>query len=383
MNGSMSGPAPFDPYLEWLGIEPHEQPADHYRLLGVPRYESSADAIRAAADGRMAHVRSFQTGPRGIYTQSLLNELTAAKLCLLDPQAKARYDARLSQRLAAAASGPSMPPPAPISSLQPPPHVEPPPPISPAISSPPVDSFAPPMAAQASSTGSTLSQPAAEGEPVESESRRLAWWLVLIPVLLIAVLVVATGVWGVGRWRLARMQQQSENGGEAVDGGDGNASDGADGEDGADAGETDVGPSNVVQQQRDGTLRFRAADAQIHGTALRLEEGPTASSIVNWILRDDWLSWDFRVEKPAVFHVRIVYRAAEDAAGGEYELAIGDERKTATVRTSPADGECTDELYLAVRRTGRHTLSMRVITKPGSELLTLKEIRLSPAAGFR
>ena len=27
----------FDPYHRWLGIPPEEQPADHYRLLGIPR----------------------------------------------------------------------------------------------------------------------------------------------------------------------------------------------------------------------------------------------------------------------------------------------------------------------------------------------------------
>src|SRR5689334_11192543 len=91
--------APFDPYEQWLGIEPHEQPADHYRLLGLARFETDRERILAAADERMAHVRSFQTGPRGALTQKLLNELATARICLLDPQAKAVYDASLSGQL--------------------------------------------------------------------------------------------------------------------------------------------------------------------------------------------------------------------------------------------------------------------------------------------
>ena len=79
----------FDPYHEWLGIPPEQQPPDHYQLLGVPRHESDASAIEAAADGRMLLVRSFQTGPRSRFTQSLLNEITAAKLCLLSPASRA------------------------------------------------------------------------------------------------------------------------------------------------------------------------------------------------------------------------------------------------------------------------------------------------------
>ena len=41
--------ADFDPYWQWLGIAPHEQPADHYRLLGLPRYENDPAKIAAAA----------------------------------------------------------------------------------------------------------------------------------------------------------------------------------------------------------------------------------------------------------------------------------------------------------------------------------------------
>ena len=53
----------FDPYHKWLGIPPSEQPANHYRLLGVCDFEDDADVIDSAADRQMAHVRSFQSGP--------------------------------------------------------------------------------------------------------------------------------------------------------------------------------------------------------------------------------------------------------------------------------------------------------------------------------
>src|ERR1051326_5302434 len=91
----------FDPYESWLGISPPDQPADHYRLLGLPRYEAEPSRIARGADERMALVRSFQTGPRGAYTQKLLNELAAARVCLLDPNTKAEYDRELADRLAA------------------------------------------------------------------------------------------------------------------------------------------------------------------------------------------------------------------------------------------------------------------------------------------
>ncbi len=90
--------ATFDPYHVWLGIPLDEQPADHYRLLGIPRFESSDDVIESAADRQMAHVRSFQGGIRSKESQKLLNEISAARGCLLNPTAKQKYDDSLRER---------------------------------------------------------------------------------------------------------------------------------------------------------------------------------------------------------------------------------------------------------------------------------------------
>ena len=65
------------------GNPPAEQPPNYYRLLGISLFESDTDVIEVAADQRMAIFRSFQAGPHSDLTQKLLNEVTAAKLCLL------------------------------------------------------------------------------------------------------------------------------------------------------------------------------------------------------------------------------------------------------------------------------------------------------------
>jgi hypothetical protein len=90
----------FDPYYTWLGIPPEEQPADHYRLLGVRRFESNPEVIVNAADQRMVYVRTFQTGKRMKESQRLLNEISAAQLCLVDPSKRKAYDEALQQKLA-------------------------------------------------------------------------------------------------------------------------------------------------------------------------------------------------------------------------------------------------------------------------------------------
>ena len=94
-----TAPSSFDPYRRWLGIPQSEQPAHHYRLLGIGLFEEDADVIQNAADRQMAHVRTFQAGPHSADSQRLLNELSAATICLLDAEKKTDYDHRLRRRL--------------------------------------------------------------------------------------------------------------------------------------------------------------------------------------------------------------------------------------------------------------------------------------------
>jgi serine/threonine protein kinase len=85
----------FDPYDQWLAIPPQEQPPDHYRLLGFTRFEGDATQFAAAADERMARLRSLQLGPRSEVSQRILNELAQARAVLIDPRRRAAYDAVL------------------------------------------------------------------------------------------------------------------------------------------------------------------------------------------------------------------------------------------------------------------------------------------------
>jgi WD40 repeat protein len=85
----------FDAYHKWLGIPPKDQPPHHYRLLALDLFESDPDVIDAAANRQMAYVQQRATGEQATISQKLLNELSAARLCLLDPKKKAAYDNEL------------------------------------------------------------------------------------------------------------------------------------------------------------------------------------------------------------------------------------------------------------------------------------------------
>jgi len=89
---------PFDPYLKWLGIPKKHQPPHLYRLLGIQQFESDPDVIANAADQRMVHLRNLAGGKHGDLSQKLLNEVSSARVTLLNAERKAAYDAQLRQR---------------------------------------------------------------------------------------------------------------------------------------------------------------------------------------------------------------------------------------------------------------------------------------------
>ncbi|MBL8828752.1 MAG: hypothetical protein JNM18_17365 [Planctomycetaceae bacterium] len=93
--------ADFDPYHKWLGIPPRDQPPHHYRLLGIELYESDPEVIEGAAERHVTYLQSVATGPQLAESQRLLNEISAARRCLLTPAQKSAYDAKLREKLAA------------------------------------------------------------------------------------------------------------------------------------------------------------------------------------------------------------------------------------------------------------------------------------------
>ena len=91
-------PAKFDPYLELLGIVTEDRPPDHYALLGLSLFESDRQKIDAAATERMSLLQDMANSEFVDQSQKLLNELSAARRCLLNAVQKVAYDESLRTR---------------------------------------------------------------------------------------------------------------------------------------------------------------------------------------------------------------------------------------------------------------------------------------------
>lgn len=326
-------PEPYDPYLQWLGIEPHEMPVDHYRLLGIPRFESDPEIIAAAADQRMLHVRTFQTGPRAIYTQKLLNELSAARICLLNPGAKASYDQVLEAVF--------------FTSAAPPQYAQ--------IAVPPIEQFG----------QYEVREEDEDDQEDDAERSGATMWVVAATVIMVLLAGAAAAL--VFRQQYAQLPTVQANTSPVpriVEPHETEL-------------EYEASKPVLIFQEADGSVNLDASFAQLHGPTLRLGIAGNVSVIDQWESMDDWVSWNFKVAKvppQGVFHVRVTYAARADADGGSFIIAVGDQKKECDIR---GKGEpVTDEYFLAVPSSGEHTLTVRAKSKPSRRLMTLKSVNL-------
>ncbi len=87
-----------DPYYEWLGIAPNEQPPNHYRLLGISLFESNPQVIESAVNQRMNYLQQLTGDSQHVDdAQRIMGEVSRARLILLKEEKRAAYDARLKQ----------------------------------------------------------------------------------------------------------------------------------------------------------------------------------------------------------------------------------------------------------------------------------------------
>ena len=82
----------FDPYHQWLGIPPDEQPPTFYRLLGISEFEFDREVITEAAYRQIGHVKQYASGQHRNAATQILNELAKAQVILLNPKKKTQYD---------------------------------------------------------------------------------------------------------------------------------------------------------------------------------------------------------------------------------------------------------------------------------------------------
>lgn len=376
----------FDPYREWLGIEPQERPADHYRLLGLPWFEQDLAKIAAAADGRMALIRSNQTGRRGAFTHKLLNEITAAKLCLLSPVAKGQYDCFLREQMKsqAAASAPAsfFPTAVPLMSLPPaysPYQAAGVPTLEPPLAAPPMlpvtVPVAPPKQVRKSELSIDPDKPPSVEEPVAKGSP-----LRTISLMAVAILLIAGGIWGAGKYLLPPTEtiEVTENPGT------GSYTDNPEDP----STENPKPPPDpaakaiVVLQEGSGELDLPPSAAVLTGgTSLKI--AISENVLRGWTTPKDSATWKFKLQRPGFFKLELTYASARDAKDSDVELLLGEEpfHKFHLAPTGGEDQFQTVSHTIIVKASGTRSVTLRPAADIPADSLTIKSVRLVPVGG--
>jgi len=89
----------FDPYHQWLGIPVKERPISKYRLLGLATFENDKDVITAAAERQTVYLRMIKTAQHAKLATQILNEVSEARVTLLDSRKKSFYDEKLRKEI--------------------------------------------------------------------------------------------------------------------------------------------------------------------------------------------------------------------------------------------------------------------------------------------
>jgi hypothetical protein len=332
----------FDPYLDWLGLETAGRAPTHYQLLGVPEFEADPTTISLAADARMAEIRKYQAGPRGQYTHKLLNEITAAKLCLLNARSKAKYDAGLMQ------AHPLVPTPG----YYPGAGYEPEPP-APEVAAPPRTPPAPPppVSPPPSTSAARVVSPA---EP-KQEAGGFSAWLYIGAALL--VLGVIAGM----AYAMFPPRGAGNSSGLA------SKPNPVISEPAAPQPEPPplAGPV-VIGQEGNGDVNFPLTVAELGGELIRVEEGEQ-TLLQGWQDEDSVARWHFNLVRPAVFQVQMVYKASRSS--GNWELRVGENTKTRELQSGEEGASYIDEFTWKVRRGGQQVLELSVNNLPAGALV--------------
>jgi hypothetical protein len=315
---------PFDPYEAWLEIPPEEQPADHYRLLGLARFETDLGRIAAAADQRMARVRSYQMGPRGAYTQKILNELATARVHLLDAADKAQYDRELAAHLASLQAARRSQ----AAAL----HPEPPP----------------------------VATPAAQPDAATPHERS-RFNVSLAITLSVVALGLAAGVWAMSQ-HLARARNAAQPKPSPV----------------VKPKSREAARPPLIRAGLDGLLICRADNALLSGgvTLVRTASGP---ALEGWNSPTDEARWALALERPGFYQAEIDYAATQAAEDLALELRLGERTRLLSLRpTGGLDVFESDVLTVAIERRGEHSLSLRASQAQPGPWLRLRSVRLVP-----
>ena len=134
-----------------------------------------------------------------------------------------------------------------------------------------------------------------------------------------------------------------------------------------------------LPQEKDGTLRLSAEEAEILGTKAKLE-GRKEQHIGFWVNQEDFVRWPVRITEPGKFNVAMKYACEEKAAGSEFALSIGDQTLAGKVESTGAWTNFVSKKIgtIAIEKPGVTAVVLKPTKKGRSGVMNLRGLVLMP-----
>ncbi|HTS17299.1 MAG TPA: alpha-L-fucosidase [Verrucomicrobiae bacterium] len=130
----------------------------------------------------------------------------------------------------------------------------------------------------------------------------------------------------------------------------------------------------------DGSIRLNAADADIHGSTVKLE-GRREANIGQWSNATDSVSWPVRINIAGSYLVRIVYACETNTAGSAYTLTVGDQALHGEVAPTGAKADVYKTFPIGavnIEKPGVIEVTLQPTSKPGPTVMNMRTVILDP-----
>jgi hypothetical protein len=133
--------------------------------------------------------------------------------------------------------------------------------------------------------------------------------------------------------------------------------------------------ATAVHAADDKSITLTAADAIVNGRKAKLD----GDHIGSWSDRRDAVLWDFLPKQAGSYKVAATYACAENSAGAEFMLSVGDAKVSGKVESTGGEGQYkTVELGTIQVGDDLQTLMIRPTKLDAGNLMELKSITLTP-----
>jgi len=133
-------------------------------------------------------------------------------------------------------------------------------------------------------------------------------------------------------------------------------------------------------QAKDGSVLMLGKYAEVHGTMLRFEPLPHKNTLGFWTKKEDYATFEFTLDTPGKFTVEVLQGCGKGSGGSEVEVSVAESKFTFKVEDTGGFQmfKARDVGELTIEKAGRHTLTVKPLTKPGAAVMDLRQVVLKP-----